>query len=295
MIHLAPGDPAELLAGPFAPPAEVEMIRQQFGLNKPLYVQLAIYLKNLVTGNFGYSYTYREPVLQVIARSVPATLYLFLTAFVFSFGLGILFGVLSAKNYRKLMDRLFTITGLILYSAPVFFVGIILVYYFGIIFRVFPTGGMLKPLGDKGTLGYASDFLRHLFLPALTLALFNFGQYLRMSRSSTLETMREDYVTTAKAVGFSERKIFGKYILKNAMPPIMTLAGIQIGYIFAGAILVEAVFSWPGLGTLILDAVLSKDYPLIMGSYVIIAVMVAISSLIIDLLYAWLDPRVTYR
>ena len=188
-----------------------------------------------------------------------------------------------------------SITSLILYSAPVFFIGIILVYYFAIMYKIFPTGGMFQPLGDHGTLSYVKDFLWHLFLPALTLALFNFGQYLRLTRSSILEISKEDYVTTVKAIGFPERKIFGKYILKNAMPPIITLAGIQIGYIFAGAILVETVFSWPGLGTLILNAVLTKDYPVIMGSYVIIAVMVAASSLIVDLLYAIIDPRVTYK
>jgi peptide/nickel transport system permease protein len=295
IIHVAPGDPAFLLAGEGADPSVVQQMRHDFGLNKPLLDQLWIYIVNVLRGDLGTSYVYRKPVLDVIASKVPATLILMLTSSLFAIVMGTLVGAYSARRYLSKLDGVLSAASLTMYSIPVFWLGIILLIVFSFHIPWFPSTGMVSIGATRSGWGHVLDVLWHLVLPAFTLASLYFGQYFRVSRSSVLEVMREDYVTTARAVGFQENKIFMKYILRNAILPVVTLAGIQLGYMFAGAVLTETVFSWPGLGRLIYDSILARDYPLVTGSYFVISILVALASLLTDLAYAVIDPRVVYK
>jgi len=295
LLHTAPGDPALILAGERADPEYIKVVREEFGLDKPLIEQLVIYLRNLLAGNLGYSYMYRKPVLAVMAERIPATLLLIITSLSVALVVGTLAGAFAARMYLTRIDTGLSMVSLVLYSMPVFWLAIVLVLVFSFTLKWFPITGMITVGVQMGELERFVDILWHLALPSFSLATYYFGQYFRISRSSVVEVMREDYVTTARAVGFQENKVFTKYALRNAILPVVTMAGLQIGYMFAGAVLTETVYTWPGLGRLILEAILSRDYPLILGSYLIISVVVALATLFTDLTYALIDPRVAYK
>jgi peptide/nickel transport system permease protein len=292
LIHLAPGDPLVYLAGDYAlPPAVKAELTARYGLDQPIYVQMVVFFENILTGNLGESITYRAPVLQLIVDRMPATLLLMVSGLSFAVFLGLMFGVASAVKFRTKTDLTISIVSAIGYSLPTFVLGLILIMVFAVWFPVFPMLGMSSTGGASG-LGYYYDVLKHLILPSISLGTVTLTMITRLTRMRMLEVMQEDYVTTARAKGISEMKVIFKHALKNASLPVVTIIGMEVGYIFAGAVLTETVFSWPGLGQLLATAVFARDYPLIMGMFTIITIMMLLSILVTDLIYTVIDPRI---
>ncbi len=293
LIHLAPGDPLVYLAGDYALPPDVKVeLTARYGLDQPIYVQLLVFFENILTGNLGESITYRAPVLQLIVERMPATLLLMVSSLSFAVFLGLMLGVASAVKFRTKTDLTISMISAIGYSLPTFVLGLILIMMFAVWFPVFPMLGMSSTGGGVSGLGYYSDVLQHLILPSITLGTVTVTMITRLTRMRMLEVMQEDYVTTARAKGISEMKVIFKHALKNASLPVVTIIGMEVGYIFAGAVLTETVFSWPGLGQLLATAVFARDYPLIMGMFTIITVMMLLSILATDLIYTVIDPRI---
>ncbi len=292
LIHLAPGDVAITLAGEDADPAYIEHIREVYGLNRPLHEQLFSYLGQVLQGDLGTSFRSREPVMDEILRRVPATLLLVGAALFISVVLGTAIGTLVASRPGSSIDTVASTIAIALYSIPVFWLGLMLVLLFAVELRWFPTSGMFSLIGPRDPVGRSLDIAYHLVLPMLALSTVWIGQYLRLARTAVVQVLNEPYITTARAIGFSSRRVLLHYALRNAMLPIVTVLGLQIGLLLTGAVLTETVFSWPGLGRLIYEAILTRDTPLIMGAYVMMSIMVALASLVADLVYAYLDPRV---
>ena len=296
LIHVAPGDPAQMMAGEMANQEYVQEIRMRYGLDKPIYVQLALYLANILRGDLGYSIPRGQPVLFLILEKIPATLLLVISAQVFSVIFGTMIGVLSARNYGSRKDALICFSSLVLYSTPVFWFGLILILVFGVGLRIFPIFGMTA--AEKGLTGFAylGDLIWHAFLPVMTLSLAGLApMFLRLARSSILEVMKEDFITTARAKGLTENVVFFKHALRNALLPTVTQAGFALGFVFSGAVMTETVFAWPGLGRFMMDTAFQRDYPLLMGMFLFISVAVVAASLITDIVYSVLDPRVVYK
>ena len=292
LIHLAPGDPLVYLAGDYAlPPAVKTELTARYGLDQPIYLQLLVFFENILTGNLGESITYRMSVLQLIVERMPATLLLMVAGLLFAVFLGLMLGVTSAVKFRTKTDLIISIVSAIGYSLPTFVLGLILIMIFAVWFPIFPMIGMSSTGGEYG-LSYYADVLQHLVLPSISLGTVTLTMITRLTRTRMLEAMQEDYVTTARAKGISERTVIFKHALKNASLPVVTIIGMEVGYIFAGAVLTETVFSWPGLGQLLATAVFARDYPLIMGMFTIITVMMLISILATDLIYTVIDPRI---
>jgi peptide/nickel transport system permease protein len=292
LIHLAPGDPLVYLAGDYALPPDVKTeLTARYGLDQPIYVQMLVFFENILTGNLGESITFRTPVLQLIVERMPATLLLMVSGLSFAVFLGLILGVTSAVKFRTKIDFTISIVSAIGYSLPTFVLGLILIMVFAVWFPVFPMLGMSSTGGVYG-LGYYSDVLQHLILPSIAMGTVTLTMITRLTRMRMLEVMQEDYVTTARAKGISEMKVIFKHALKNASLPVVTIIGMEVGYIFAGAVLTETVFSWPGLGQLLATAVFARDYPLIMGMFTIITLMMLISILVTDLIYTVIDPRI---
>jgi peptide/nickel transport system permease protein len=294
LIHLAPGDPALIIAGDSATGGYLEALREKYGLNKPLQDQLFIYLSKILRGDLGYSITYNAPVSEIILERIPRTLMLVFASELFSIVIGIIIGAYSARNYLSKRDIIISLIAIIIYSMPVFWVGLLLLIYFGVNLRLLPIGGMWTILGTRGGVEHILDVARHLILPGLTLASLFIPQYIRLTRASIAEVMREDYITTARAVALNPRKIFMKHALRNAILPLVTSIGMWLGSIFGGAILTERVFSWPGMGRLMVQSIFLRDYPVIMGIFIITSITITIAMLLTDISYAYLDPRIVY-
>ncbi len=288
LIHLAPGDPASALAGDSASPEYQAELRERFGLDKPVPVQLAIYLGNLLTGDFGFSYSFKRSVLEVILERMPATLLLLGAAIVPAVVLGTLLGALSARHRGGWADRVVSLLSLALFSVPVFWSGMVLVLFLSLGLGWFPTSGMRDYSGDSSIW----TTLHHLTLPALALSLHTLPVFARLTRSAMLEILDNDFVRTARAIGYPERTVIYRHALRNALLPTITVTGLQVGTMFAGALLTETVFAWPGMGQLMYQAVFQRDYPLLMGTFLITSIAVAICMLLADLCYALADPRV---
>lgn len=295
LIQLAPGDAARVLAGELQDPAYIASLRERFGLDQPLPIQYVTYLGNLVTGDLGDSFTYGRPVVEVILDRLPATLLLLGTAMVAAAVLGTIVGTLLSLRPGGWLDNLASIVAIGSYSIPVFWLGLVLILIFGVWLRLLPTSGIMSVSRPEGMLAIAADVAAHLVLPALTLATVYFGQYLRLARASVRDALREDFVTAARAMGFGERTILFRYALRNAILPIVTVFGLHMGLVLAGAVLTETVFSWPGIGTLLYQAILARDVPLVTGAYFVVGVAVVLAALLTDIVYAMLDPRVEYR
>lgn len=295
LIQLAPGDAAQVIAGENQDPGYIAALRDRFGLDQPLPVQYVVYLGNLVRGDLGDSFTYGRPVVAVIADRLPATLLLLGTALIIAAVLGTVVGTLLSRTAGGFWDNVASVAAIASYSIPVFWLGLVLVLVFGVWLRILPTSGMISARAATGPFGAAADLAAHLVLPAATLATVYFGQYLRLARSSVRDALAEDYVTAARAIGFSDRTILFRYALRNALLPIVTVFGLHMGLVLAGAVLTETVFSWPGIGSLLYQAILARDVPLVTGAYFVVGVTVVFAALVTDLVYAWLDPRVEYR
>lgn len=296
IIHAAPGDPITYLYGSSSEVSAEQMtrLREQLGLDRPLYVQFVFYLRTLLGGDLGFSVINRKPVLDLILERVPATLVLMSAAFVFSVIAGGLWGVISAVRARTGVDYAVTVVSLFGYSMPTFWLGLILILVFSLQLGWFPTMGMVTLGSERSGLSGLIDVLHHLVLPTITLGTFYVATYARLTRSSMLEILGQEFITTAWAKGLPGRAVYYKHALRNALLPVITIVGLQVGFMFAGAVLTETIFAWPGMGSLTYQAILQRDYALLMGLFLIVSVCVILMNLVTDLVYTVVDPRIRY-
>jgi peptide/nickel transport system permease protein len=278
IAYLIPAEPARAVAGPRASPETIAQVRKQLGLDDPLHVQYLRYLGRILHGDLGTSYRQRLPVSEIILRRLPATVKLAVLGVMLELLLGIPVGIISAIWQRSVWDRAFMLLSLLAVSVPTFLLGLLLLYVFAYQIPIFPLGG---PGGFS-----------HLILPALTLGLAGAAWYGRMLRSSMLDILQADYVRTARAKGLRERAVRVRHVLRNAIQPIVTMAGMDLGYYLGGIVLVEAVFSWPGLGWEMWRAVTNVDIPLVVGTMTFAAIAIVVMNFVVDLLYVVVDPRV---
>jgi peptide/nickel transport system permease protein len=294
LIHAAPGDPASVLAGQSgaADARFIAQLRQQFGLDEPLHVQLWLYLKGVLTLDLGFSHRQQMPVARLILERLPATLLLTGAAFVFAVAMGVTLGTLAARRVGRWADSVITVLALTFYATPLFWVGLMLVLFFSVWLEWLPSFGMMTVGADFSGWALLLDYGKHLLLPALTLGLFYMAVYARLTRATMLEVADQDFVKTARAKGVPESQVVRRHVLRNALLPVITFAGIQAGQLIGGSILVETVFAWPGIGRLAFEALLARDYPVLLGVFFTTSVMVVLFNLLTDLLYALVDPRV---
>lgn len=295
LVHAAPGDPIFFIAGEFGDPEYYEMMRADFGLDKPIYEQLTIYVANVLRGNLGRSFFFRQPVMQVIAERIPATLLLMGTSFVLASLLGMVVGVIASSKPYSIKDNLITAGALMGYSLPVFWLAQMLLIFFALWLGIFPAQGMTSLRVNLTGIEYVLDVLRHLMLPATSLAVYHLALISRLTRASMLEVLQEDYITTAYSKGLSERRIVYRHALRNALLPVVTVMGMNLGFMIAGAVLTETVYTWPGLGRLMYDSIYTRDYPLLMGLFIVISISVIVANLVTDVVYGMLDPRIRFR
>ena len=293
LFRVVQTDPfASLLRGRNVPREVVDNIRSSFGLDQPLFNQFLLYLRETFTGNLGISFQSRQPVWSEIASRIPATVALVGTAAFFSAILGTIGGIIAGWRRNTWKDHSITSSTMLLYSMPDFWLGMLLLVGFAVVLGWFPVGGMSTVSSSATGIAMVFDYLRHLFLPALTLTLAYLGEYALVTRSSLLEVMNEDYLTVARAKGLRDVVVRNRHALPNALLPVVTLAALNVGFILSGAIAVEAVFSWPGLGKATADAIRGPDYPMIQGLFLVFSASVILFNLIADILYLYLDPRV---
>ena len=298
LIRLAPGDPAVVIAGEMGGATEemLEQIREAYGLNKPVLTQLAIYIGNVASGNLGESFFFNKPVAELISQRIGPTILLVIVAQLLSIFLGVFLGVLAARKPNGLMSAFVSVFATVGYAVPVFWTGIMLIILFASVLPIFPVEGMQSVrLRDAPWHVQVLDVAHHLVLPAFTLAVIYLAQYARLSRASMLEVLGSDYIRTARAKGASERTVLFHHALRNAALPILTVAGLQFGNLISGALLVETVFNWPGMGRLAFDSILRRDYPTIMGVLFFASAMVVVANLLTDLSYRLADPRLRGR
>jgi peptide/nickel transport system permease protein len=293
IIQLAPGDPVQVLVGDYpAPPEYVQQVRERFGLDRPVIVQLVRYAGQVLRGNLGHSFFYNEPVLDLVIGRLPATLLLMGAALVISSVAGVLLGVACGRRPGSLTDSTLLVLGLVGYSLPVFWLGQLLLMGLSIKLDWFPTQGMRSLTVGLSPVARGLDVAHHLALPALTLATRYMALNVRLTRASLVEVSGMEYLQTARAKGLAERVVIYKHALRNALLPVVTMIGLNVGHLVAGAVLTETVFAWPGLGRLIFDAILHRDYPLMLGGLLVVTVCVVVGNLLADIAYAWIDPRI---
>jgi len=306
MVHLAPGDPALALLGDHANKESVEKLREDMGLNKPLYVQYGIFASKAIRGDFGNSFKSKQPVLDEFMERFPATMELALCAMILAVFLGIGAGIISAIKRYSIFDYGSMFIALAGVSMPVFWLGLVLIYFFSVSLDILPVSGRL---GYEFSIEHVTGFylidallandrdafwdaLKHLLLPSIALGTIPMAIIARMTRSSMIEVMKEDYIRTARAKGCSMFQVVMVHALRNAMMPVITVIGLMLGTLFAGAILTETTFSWPGIGKWIVNAVYQRDFPIIQSSTLIIASMFIAVNLVVDLLYALINPKI---
>ena len=288
-LHLTPGDPAQIILGPKATATSLATLRQELGLDRPIYVQYARWLSGVVRGDWGRSIQLKTGVLELVWDRFKATLLLSGTALVLATLSGVALGVASAVRAGSLLDRAAITVSLLGYSLPAFFLGLLLQVQLGLTFEWLPVTGMYEAGG-----GDWLDLLRHLVLPAVTLSAGIGALIARMTRATMLEVLALDYVRTAHAKGLKRRSVVLSHAFRNALIPILTILGLQVGYVLGGAVLVEQVFAWPGIGTLAVNAILARDFPLLQGVVLLVALAYVLSNLVTDLLYTLADPRISY-
>ncbi|WBU57674.1 ABC transporter permease [Paracoccus sediminicola] len=285
LVQLSPGDPARVFAGAMAPPEVVEQIREKMGLDRPLWVQFWGYVERVLQGDLGRSFISNKTVMSELSAAIVPTVELMLACLIWSIPLGIAMGTLAGVWRGSLLDRAvmaFSVAGV---SLPIFFICLLLIQWFGVKWQLFPFIGRGGPL-------WTVDGLRHIALPALSLGLIFIGPVARMTRSSVLEVLRLDHVRTARSKGLTERQVILRHGLRNALIPVVTLVGLQAGYLLGGAVVTETIFAYPGIGRLSVGAILSSDYPLAQGCILVLALAFILINMIVDILYAFLDPRV---
>lgn len=293
LFRVVGGDPARtLLRNKLVSPEVVANLRKDFGLDKPLTEQFVLYLEDTFTGNLGISYSTRRPVSEVIGERIKWTVLLVGTSTAASVVIGMMIGIKGAWRRGSAFDVGAHGLSLVLYSMPEFWLGILLLIFFSSTLGIFPTRGVITAGADLTGLSYVVDVVNHLFLPALTLTLAYIGEFALVMRSSLLDVMGEEYVQTARAKGLRDRFVRTKHAVPNALLPTVTLIALNIGFVIGGAITVETVFSWPGLGLLSYDALRAPDYPLLQGLFLLFSAAVIVANLAADILYGYLDPRV---
>ena len=275
-----------------ATPEYMAQLRQRFGLDQPVLVQLALYMKNMVALDLGFSFRYNMPVLTLILNRLGPTLLLMGVTLVLSVGAGVTLGILAASRARSWRDTLISILALVSYATPLFWIGLMLVVVFSLKLDWLPTSGMETVAAFHEGWSRVLDIARHLILPAVTLSLFYMALYTRLMRAAMLEQAGMDYVTTARAKGLSEGRITLAHVVRNAVLPVVTVAGVQLGGLLGGSIVVESVFAWPGLGFLAFQALFARDFNLLLGIFFLSASLVVVVNLGVDLLYTFLDPRI---
>lgn len=294
VIRLVPGDPVAVLAGKSGSvDAEyMETLRKRLGLDQPLIVQLGHFLTGLVQGDLGQSYRQGLPVSEIIFSRLPATLLLTLSAAVISIVLGVIAGSLAARRRGSWADSLISTLALIFYATPLFWMGLMAILLFSLVLGWFPAFGMVSSDQSYTGIAHVLDVLHHLVMPMMILGLFYMAVYARLTRASMLEVSEMDFVRTARAKGMSEAYITRRHILRNALLPVITFAGIQAGHLIGGTVLVETVFGWPGIGRLAFDSLLQRDYPVLLGIFLTTSVMVVFFNILTDILYTFVDPRI---
>jgi len=295
LIHIAPGDPAEVIAGEMGGATEEMMaeIRKLYGLDQPFHVQLGSYLLNVLQGDLGYSFYFDQPVTDLILEKLGASLLLVISALLLAIFLGTFLGVVAARKPNGFLSHCVTVLALIGYAAPVFWTAIILLILFASVIPIFPaSGGMYDVTGPPGTLNRVLDVLHHMVLPVVTLSTIYLAFYSRLARASMLDVLGSDYIRTARAKGLAELVVVYKHALRNAVLPVVTFAGLQFAQLMSGAVLVEAVYSWPGLGTLAFESLLRRDTPTLLGILFFSSLVVIIANLLTDLAYRLIDPRI---
>jgi peptide/nickel transport system permease protein len=290
LLRLLPGDPALAIASPNMTEETRAALLQQYGLDKPLFVQYGIYLGQLLQGNFGTSFTQSIPVMNVLMQRLPWTLLLTFTALIITVLVGVPLGVLAASRRGKLADKVVQVIGVTGQSLFVPSIGVLLLFVFGLILGWLPIGGAYSS-GTYGMEWYAS-VATHLILPAASLMLIQLGSYVLTMRSTLIDALQEDYVTLAKANGLPYRRILWRHALRNALLPTTTLIGLQLGFLVGGAVLTETVFAYPGIGRGIYEAVTQLDFPVLQGAFLLLAVTVVVANMVTDIIYGFLDPRV---
>ena len=294
LLKLAPGDAADVLAGEAgsATPEYLAALKSQFGLDQPDWMQLLHYVWRLLRLDLGFSFRNNESVLSMILSRMPATLLLMVGALGLAFIAGAALGVLASRRVNTWVDNVISVVALLFYATPIFLIGLGLIVVFAVKLGVLPTGGLTSVGAGYTGLRAAGDVAVHLLMPLVTLALFFLALYARLMRASMLEVFNQDYVTTARAKGLPERLITMKHVVRNAMLPMVTMLGLQVGTLLGGSVLVETVFAWPGIGRLAFEAVMSRDLNLLLGILLVCSVIVIAANIMVDLAYAWLDPRI---
>ncbi len=293
IFRMAPGDPVRMMfRDPRVSAAQLQAMREKFGLDKPLGIQFIDYLKQLAHGNLGYSFWQKRPVIDVIGDRIGQTLLLVVTALVIAVVVGTLLGALSGWKSGSKVDRAILSLSLVFYSIPTFAMGILLLLIFGYLLLLFPLGGITTPA--SGLTGFANikDIAWHMVLPTFSIVLWYFGEYVLLTRGSMVDVLDQDYIITARSKGLRESVILRRHALRNALLPVVTLTGVNLGFAVAGVIEAETVFSWPGIGRLAYDAVMKRDYPLLQGVFLVFAVSVVLANLVVDLIYSRIDPRI---
>jgi len=293
VMHLAPGDPTALFADPSVDPGELLRIRQNWGLDRPVYIQYFYWVKNALRGDLGTAYIVNRPVLEVIAERIPATLLLMGTSLFFILLISIPLGVISAYKKGGIFDNLVSVLSFAGMSMPSFWLALMLMLVFSVQLGLFPAGGMSDPLLAHASVFEKSlDTARHMALPVLTMVIIGFAGLTRYVRSGTLEVLCQNYIKAARAKGLPEHAVLFKHALRNSLLPLITILGMAIPDLFAGAFIIETIFAWPGMGRLGVGAIFSRNYPLIMGVVLISSFLIIIGNLAADLLYSAADPRI---
>lgn len=309
LIHLIPGDPARIILGERASLEQLEQIRERLGLNDPLHIQYLHFMQRIGHGDLGRSAMSNNPVTAELKMRYPATIELALAAMFIAISIGIPAGIISASKQYSLFDHISMILALLGVSMPIFWLGLMLIWGFALALPIFPPSGRLGVEIELATLTNfhildslltgnwiaLKDALWHLVLPGLALGTIPMAIIARMTRSSMLEVLRQDYIRTAKAKGVSGRIVVYKHALRNALIPVLTVIGLQFGLLLGGAVLTETIFSWPGIGRLIYDAIMKRDFPIVQGTILTIATTFVFMNLLVDITYAYLDPRIKYN
>lgn len=290
LVHLTPGDPADMFITPDMTPDQIELTRQSLGLDKPLVVQYVDWIKNFVTGNMGFSFSDRQPVLDIIVQRLGPTLLLMIVSLIVAYASAIPLGIIAALKKDTLLDRCIIGWTFLNVSFPPFFLGLALIYILAVQLDIFPTGGLTEPGSDSDV----GDIIAHLVLPVIVMASQFSANMIRYVRSSVITVMEQNYIRTALSKGLSRKQILYHHVLRNSLIPIVTVIGTDLPKIIGGAVVTEQIFQWPGIGSLTVAAINARDYPVLMAIVILSAVAVLVANFVIDLLYAVIDPRITY-
>lgn len=308
VMHVFTADPAAIILGEHATAEQIDKLRETLGLNKPILVQYADFVKGFITGGFGDSLVTKTPVAKEFMSRFPATIELAVTSIIIASILGITMGVISAVKQNSILDYLSMVVSLLGVSMPIFWLGLLLIVFFSVQLHLLPVSGritigmepehitglyLLDSLISGNTEAFW-DSLKHLILPSIALASYSMAIIARMTRSTMLEVINQDYIRTARAKGVFERIVICSHALRNAMIPIATVIGLQLGSLLGGAVLTETVFSWPGIGGYTIDAILKSDYPVVQGAVMMMAMIFVLVNLFVDILYVFIDPRIKY-